>query len=67
MLTENEIEEIVSTIRLDNKRAARILLNALNTSHVPALKLKISDPPAQEELQAVVDRLNDVIAALNGK
>ena len=66
MLSEEKIEEIVSTIRLDNKRAARILLNALNTPHVPALKLEISDPPTQKELQAVVDRLNELIAAVNG-
>jgi len=38
--------------------------SSANTNGVPTLEIAISEPPTQAELQAVLDRLNEVILAL---
>jgi hypothetical protein len=68
MLTDERIEELVGGIRKDNKRTARILLEEMQAQNLPHTSaLKLSDPPTQEEVQKVVDRINELIAALNGE
>ncbi len=44
--------------------ASAIAACAQNPATVTNLSLTVSDPPTQSELQAVVDKLNELITAL---
>jgi transposase len=59
-LIRNHIQRFAETLpeRLDD------LLEARRLERVPQLSTKVSEQPTQEEVQAVIDRLNDLLAEM---
>ncbi len=53
----------VSLAQLDDALAGVVANSSANTYGVETLDIAISDPPTQAELQAVVDKLNEMLLA----
>ena len=74
--TNDQLNDVSTNLLadLDQKASTAALNDGLNTltaqtpnnvDGVDALALTVSDPPTQAEMQAVVDRLNDLITGLH--
>ena len=74
--TNDQLNDVSTNLLadLDQKASTAALTDGLNTltaqtpsnvDGVEALALTVSDPPTQAEMQAVVDRLNDLITGLH--
>lgn len=74
--TNDQLNDVSTNLLadLDQKASTAALTDGLNTltaqtpnnvDGVDALALTVSDPPTQAEMQAVVDRLNDLITGLH--
>jgi hypothetical protein len=58
-------QQLVSRPTLDDVNAAIAANSAANSDTVFYMQLVPSDPPTQSEVQAIIDRLNELITALN--
>jgi len=58
-------QQLASRTTIDDVNAAIVANSAANSDSVFYLQLAPSDPPTQSDMQAIIDRLNELITALN--